>query len=367
MTTLRRARQQAKRTQIIAEVGINHNGDIDTALEMVESAASAGADAVKFQTFEPASLVQAGTELANYQIRSEVDAIDQLSMLKGVQLSPYQHRELFDRCERHGVEFMSTAFDEPSLKWLSQELKLKRLKIASGEVTNGPFLLSHAKIGLPIILSTGMASIEELDEALGVIGLGYLGESDLSREAANAALTVPDVRQVLRQNVTLLQCTTQYPAPICDANLAVLPMFENRYGVHVGYSDHTLGITSTIVAVALGASVIEKHFTLDRRLPGPDQKASLLPEEFKEMVTAIRDAEVSLGSGEKKLQLSEKENLEAARKSLFAACTIRAGETLSTENVEIKRPGVGPSPMQYWDLIGTVAHKLIAKGDPIDG
>jgi len=365
--TVNKCPKEVEDVFVIAEIGINHNGDIDTALKMIECAASAGADAVKFQTFNADMLVLAGARLANYQTRSGTDAGDQLSLLKKVQLTYSEHQLLVGRAAECDVEFMSTAFDSPSLAFLVKEAGLKRLKIASGEITNGPFLLEHAKLGLPIILSTGMARLEEIDEALGVIGLGYVGRKDLQREEPKAAWQVPEVAEALREKVTLLQCTTQYPAPIDEANLDVLTLFSSRYGVRVGYSDHTIGNTAAVVAVSLGASVIEKHFTLDKSLPGPDQKASLSPEEFEHMVKVIRDAQASLGEEEKEPQTSEKENIDVARKSLFASRSITAGERFSSENIEIKRPGTGISPMRYWDLLGTVARRSIPKGSPIDG
>ncbi len=351
---------------MIAEIGINHNGEISNALQLIESAAAAGADAVKFQTYEAESLVNKGVRLANYQARSETLATDQLSMLKRMQLTHPEHQQLQDFSNQCGVEFMSTAFDSASLAFLTQEMRPKRLKIGSGEITNGPFLHEHAKIGLPILLSTGMASQKEIDEALGVIGFGLVGINDINREQLTNAWKIPSVIQALKQYVTLLQCTTQYPAPVHEANLRVLELFRERYGVRVGFSDHTMGTTAAIVSVAMGASVIEKHLTLDRSLPGPDHKASLLPQEFANMVQVIREAETALGRRCKEIQYSEKENLEIARKSLFASKRILAGERLSSDNVEIKRPGSGCSPMLYWDILGTITEKSIEEGDPIN-
>ncbi len=353
------------RALVVAEIGVNHNGDVSTATQMIEEAASAGADAVKFQTYDAQALVSEGARLANYQAVAEISTSDQLSMLKRLQLSQEEHKILNQHSKKFGVEFMSTAFDFHSLEFLSQEMDLKRLKIGSGEITNGPFLLAHANIGLPIILSTGMASTQELDDALAVIGCGLLGKKLVDRSDLESAWQSPEVTDALKKKVTLLQCTTQYPAPINEANLRAMSFFRRRYGVSAGYSDHTLGKTTAIVAVALGAKVIEKHFTLDKTMPGPDQKASLEPQEFKELVEAIRSAEASLGEEKKKTQPCELENLDIARKSLYAARTISAGQRFSEKDIEIKKPAGGMSPMRYWEILGSIAREEIPKGKPI--
>ena len=357
----------SSRALVVAEIGVNHNGDVSTATQMIEEAASAGADAVKFQTYDAEALVSEGARLANYQAVAEIPTSDQLSMLKRLQLSQEEHKILNQHSKRLGVEFMSTAFDFHSLEFLCREMNLKRLKIGSGEITNGPFLLAHANIGLPIILSTGMANTQELDDALAVIGCGLLGKRFVDRNDLQFAWQSPEVTDALREKVTLLQCTTQYPAPISEANLRAMSFFRRRYGVSVGYSDHTLGKTTAIVAVALGAKVIEKHFTLDKTMPGPDQKASLEPQEFKELVEAIRGAEASLGEEEKKTQPCELENINVARKSLYAAKNIAVGERFSVEHIEIKRPAGGLSPMRYWEILGSTAQEEIPKGKPILG
>ena len=357
--------QLAENVFVIAEIGVNHNGEIDAALEMTERAAAAGANAVKFQTFESSALVTPGTESARYQKENIGSAHDQLSMLRGLELKQSDYRLLQKRCWNFGVEFMSTAFDFGSLEFLIHELGVERLKIGSGEITNGPFLLAHSQTGRSIVLSTGMANLEDVSRALAVLAFGFLENGIPDELAIQEVFDSTEGQDVLQKKVTLLQCTTQYPAPLEDANLRAMVSMRKQYRLNVGYSDHTLGTTASIVAVSLGATIIEKHFTLDRSLPGPDQKASIEPKEFQELVRTIRNVEACLGDGIKSVQLSESENIGIARKSIVAATNIRKGEILTVANLAFKRPGYGISPMEYWDILGSAAEMNFQKGDLI--
>ena len=350
---------------VIAEIGVNHNGEIDTALEMTERAAAAGANAVKFQTFNSSALVTPGAEIARYQRENIGSTQDQLSMLCELELEQSDYSLLKTRCLDTGVEFMSTAFDFGSLDFLVHELGVERLKVGSGEITNGPFLLAHARTGCSIVLSTGMANDEDVSRALGILAFGFLEGGVPDQHKIQEAFKSKEGRAVLRNKVTLLQCTTQYPAPLDNANLRAMVSMRKQYKVNVGYSDHTLGTTASLVAVSLGATIIEKHFTLDRSLPGPDHKASAEPQEFQELVSAIRNVEACLGDGIKSVQSSERENIGIARKSIVAATAIRKGDLLTPSNLTFMRPGYGLSPMEYWDILGTAAEMTFQKGDLI--
>ena len=341
-----------RKTFVIAEIGVNHNGDLNRALEMIDAAAEARVDAVKFQTFNVDDLVTRNVPKARYQQSNIGGNESQFSMLKRLQLTVEDHHELYAHCCKNRVEFMSTAFDLCSLQFLVKELGVQRLKIASGEVTNGPLLLEHARSGMNILMSTGMASLSEIHQALVVLAYGYLRTATPSRSDREGVLDLPSGREKLKEKVTLLQCTTQYPAPVEEANVRAILGMREEFGLSVGYSDHTAGITTAIVAIAFGASVIEKHLTLDRSLPGPDHKASIEPGELSLMVQAIEDAERCLGGKIKAVQRSEKENISVARKSIVATRVIAKGEVFSSDNIAIKRPGTGQSPMNYWDLLG---------------
>ncbi len=317
---------------IIAEAGVNHNGDLDTARQLVAAAAAAGADIVKFQTFSARKLVTSGAAKAAYQIATTGNQEGQLDMIRKLELSRQDHEVLIDECRRHGIRFFSTAFDTDSFDML-MDMGLDQVKIPSGELTNLPLLRHMTRHGLPVMLSTGMATLGEVEAAVDVI----------------------ERNGTPRQRITVLHCTTEYPAPMEDVNLHAMLSMKAAFGVEVGYSDHTPGIEIPVAAVALGATIIEKHFTLDRNLPGPDHKASLEPDQFKAMVDAIRNVEVALGDGIKRPSASELKNKPIARKSLVAARHIRAGERFSAENLAAKRPGTGISPMQWDDVIGRVA------------
>lgn len=317
------------RTLIIAEAGVNHNGDMALATQLIDAAAQAGADVVKFQTFRADRLVTSTAVKADYQARATGSAESQQEMLRRLELSLDQHKILIRHCHSSGIEFLSTGFDIASVDLLCG-LGVQIMKIPSGEITNLPYLRHIGALKQRVILSTGMSCLGEVEAALSVL-----------LDAGT-----------LRENITILQCTTEYPAPVEEANLRAMRTMGDAFGVAVGYSDHTPGIEVPIAAVALGATVIEKHFTLDRSLPGPDHKASLEPEELVTMVRAIRNVELALGDGIKRPSLSERENKTVARKSIVAAAPIRKGEIFTEHNLAVKRPGTGLSPMRWDELIG---------------
>jgi N,N'-diacetyllegionaminate synthase len=327
----------SRRTLIIAEAGVNHCGDIGMAKRLVEAAAEAGADLVKFQTFSSSRLAIAGAEKARYQIDATDAAESQSEMLRRLELSADMHVELIDHCGRQGISFFSSAFDVQGVDFLVG-LGIDRIKIPSGEITNLPYLRHIGGLGKPVILSTGMATLGEIEDALAV--LEHSGTP--------------------RNHVTVLHCNTEYPTPMHDVNLTAMVNIGLAFGVEVGYSDHTLGTEVPVAAVALGACVIEKHFTLDRRLAGPDHGASLEPSELSAMVRAIRNVERALGDGIKRPTLSEIKNRPVARKSIVASRPIKAGDVFSEDNVTSKRPGTGISPMRWDEVVGRVARRDFA-------
>ena len=352
--------QKSKKTKcyIIAEAGVNHNGSIDMAKQLIDIAAEAGADAVKFQTFKAEKVISKYAPKADYQKKTTAETESQLDMVKKLELDEETHYILIEHCRARNIEFLSTPFDFESIDLLARKLDLQHLKIPSGEITNGPYLLYVAQTGKPVILSTGMSTLAEVETALGVLAFGYLGNTDKpSLHNFQNAYCSDAGLEVLKGKVILLHCTTEYPSPFEDVNLWVMKTMQNAFGLPVGLSDHTSGIAVPIAAVALGAAVIEKHFTLDRNLPGPDQKASLEPDELKLMVTSIRNIEVALGNGHKVPAASEMKNRNIARKSLFAAMPVIKGELFSVSNLTMKRPGKGISPMKYWELIGEKSKK----------
>lgn len=347
------------KTLIIAEAGVNHNGDEKLAFELVDAACAAGADVVKFQTFKADKLVSKHARQADYQVLNTGIVEPQYDMLKRLELSYDLHFELLSYCDQKGIEFLSTAFDLESLLFLVNDLGFKRLKVPSGEITNAPLVLAYARSGCDIILSTGMASLSDIEQALGIIAFGLIGETNkkLTKSAFCEAYFSAEGQKALREKVTVLHCTTEYPAPPCDINLKAMDTMAQAFPCAVGYSDHSEGITVPVAAVARGACLVEKHFTLDRNLPGPDHLASLEPDELKAMVTGIRMVEQVLGDGIKGPRSSEMKNIVVARKSLVVAKPIKKGERFSEQNLAVKRPGNGISPMHYWDVIGTVAEK----------
>jgi N,N'-diacetyllegionaminate synthase len=322
------------RTLIIAEAGVNHNGDIAMARRLIEVAAEAKVDMVKFQTFSADRLVTAHASKAEYQVQSTGKSESQRDMLSQLELSSEMHKALIKHCRLHGICFFSTAFDVESLDFLFG-LRLDRIKIPSGEITNLPYLRSVATYGKPVILSTGMATLGEIESALAELETGGIS----------------------RERITVLHCNTEYPTPMADVNLRAMCNIGKVFDVAVGYSDHTAGIEVAIAAVALGATIIEKHFTLDRNLPGPDHKASLEPRELKAMVDAIRNIEVALGDGIKRPSQSELKNKPIARKSIVAIRPIHKGDQFTQENIGIKRPGTGISPMLWNEVIGRIASR----------
>lgn len=351
---------------IIAEAGVNHDGSLAQALRLVDIAADAGADAVKFQTFRAATLVSRAAPKADYQIKSTGTAESQHDMIQRLELDEAAHAALIRHCATRGIEFMSTPFDLESLELLAKRFDVARLKMPSGDITNGPLLLAAARTGKPIILSTGMSTLDEVETALGILAFGYIEAVQAPTLAACAqAFASPAGRKALERSVRLLHCTTEYPAPFEEVNLRAMGTLAEAFGLPVGYSDHTQGIAIPVAAVALGATAIEKHFTLDRNLPGPDHNASLEPDELVQMVRSIREVERALGSPQKRPAASEMKNLPIARKSLVAARAIRKGESFSAENLAVKRPGNGVSPMRYWEWLGKVADRDYAPDDKV--
>jgi N-acetylneuraminate synthase len=343
-------------TFIIAEAGVNHNGSLDRALALVDLAANAGADAVKFQTFIPEAVISRYAQKAKYQVKTTGDGESQLEMVKRLALDLDAHKQLKRRCEMRNIQFLSTPFDLSSIDMLVNDLKVPQIKVASGEITNAPLLLRVAHSGLPVILSTGMSLLGDIEDALGVLAYGYLQPSEVpSIPGFKQAFLSREGQGQLQQKVTLLHCTTEYPSPFEDVNLLAMETLARAFGLPVGLSDHTLGYSVPIAAVALGACIVEKHFTLDRSLPGPDHIASLEPQELMSMIVAIRQVESSLGQARKLVASSEEKNRNIARKSLVAATAIRAGESFTTENLTSKRPGSGISPMHYWETLGRSA------------
>ena len=331
------------RTLIIAEAGVNHNGDLELAKQLIDVAAKAGADYVKFQTFSADRIVSQSASKAEYQQQTTDASETQYAMLKRLELSNEMHLELIKHCEEQSIKFFSTGFDVESVELLV-ELGIDLIKIPSGEITNLPYLRYIGSLGLPVILSSGMSTMDEIGDALSILEQAGLG----------------------RAQITVLHCTTEYPTPMDEVNLRAMNNIRNTLGVAVGYSDHTVGIEVSIAAVALGASVIEKHFTIDRSLPGPDHKASLEPIELGEMVKAIRNVEVALGSDVKRPTNSEIKNMRIARKSILAGRKIEVGEILSASNLVVKRPGDGISPMHWDHLIGQIACREYLPDEMID-
>ena len=342
---------------IVAEAGVNHNGDPSLAYQLIDSAAESGANAVKFQTFKTESLVTTDAIKAKYQQDTTDRDESQFSMLKKLELSHATHRKLFEYCNKKNIDFLSTAFDLESLDFLVNDLGLNTLKVSSGDITNGVLLLAHARTRCDLIISTGMATLSEVEQALGVIAFGLIHGNNLdtppSRTAFQLAYISHKGRQLLKKNVTLLHCTTEYPAPLEDIDLNSMATLKNTFGLRTGYSDHTEGMIVSIAASAMGAILIEKHFTLDKNMPGPDHLVSLDPSELKEMVLAIRTVEKITGDGIKGPKPSELKNIPIARKSLVSVSTIQKGDLFTEDNLTVKRPGTGRSPMEYWDLLGT--------------
>ncbi|NIY94313.1 N-acetylneuraminate synthase [Vibrio diazotrophicus] len=354
-------------TLIIAEAGVNHNGDEALAFKLVDAAHQAGADIVKFQTFKAKNLVTEQAKQADYQVANTQKQESQLAMLSRLELSYAAHHQLVKHCESLGIEFLSTAFDSESLDFLVNDLGLTRLKLPSGELTNAPLVLEHARTGCDLIVSTGMATLAEIEMALGVIAFGYTTADHVAPSvlAFQQAYASNEGQKALKEKVTILHCTTEYPAPMAEINLKAMDTLGKAFDLPAGYSDHSEGITIPIAAVARGAVLIEKHFTLDKNMEGPDHKASLEPDELTAMVKATRQVELALGSAVKSPTVSEVKNKAVARKSLVASQAIQAGDAFSADNVMIKRPGNGMSPYQYWEMLERKASRDYQVGDLI--
>ena len=333
----------SRKTLIIAEAGVNHNGDLELAKQIVKAAANAGADLVKFQTFTAERLAIDSAPKADYQNQTTDQKQSQFSMLRQLELTAEMHEQLIVYCSKQGIGFFSTGFDLQSVDYLAS-LGADRFKIPSGEITNLPYLRHVGAFGKPLILSTGMATLGEIE----------------------AALDACEIAGTPRSRITVLHCNTEYPTPMQDVNLRAMCSIRDAFGVAVGYSDHTLGIEVPIAAVALGATVIEKHLTLDRNWPGPDHKASLEPDEFAVMVRAIRNIEQAMGDGIKRPSPSEAKNKPIARKSLVAARSIKAGERFTPENLTAKRPGTGVSPMRWDEVMGRTATRNYGADEMIE-
>jgi len=321
-------------TLIIAEAGVNHNGSLELAYKLIDKASEAGADLVKFQTFKAEYLVTESASKANYQLGTTDSKETQFEMIKKLELNDEMHLKLISRCREKGIRFSSTGFDTSSVDFLIK-LGVGFLKVPSGEITNLPYLRHVGSKGLPIILSTGMCTMLEVRNVVKILELAGSKKSD----------------------ITVLHCNTEYPTPMEDVNLLAMLSIEKELGVKVGYSVHTLGIEVPVAAVAMGATIIEKHFTLDRGMDGPDHAASLEPNELKQMVDSIRNIEKAMGDGQKKPSKSEDANLGVARKSIVASKNIKAGEKFTEENIAVKRPGTGLCPMRWDELLGLEAKK----------
>ena len=334
-----------KRVTVIAEAGVNHNGDLNIAFNLIKVAANAGADIIKFQTFHAEEIVTSYSKKANYQIQNNLEEATetQKEMLRKLELSDNDHQLLIEKCNQYNIEFLSTGFDLKSLNLLNN-FGLKRYKIPSGEITNLPYLRHIVKFKKPIIMSTGMASLDEIEAAVNV----------LLKEGHP------------KEKLTLLQCTTEYPAPFEEINLKVMETFRKKFNVEVGISDHSEGISVPIASVALGATVIEKHLTLDKKLPGPDHKASIEPDELISMIKGIREIESALGNGIKQTTISEERNKNIIRKSVVALKTINKGDTFTSDNIGCKRPGYGISPMKIENILGGKATKKFEKDEMIE-
>lgn len=354
---------------VIAEAGVNHNGSLDRAIKLVDAAAEAGSDAVKFQTFRAGDVVTLRAPKAEYQRNATGGGESQHEMIRRLEMDEAMHAALIERAAVQGIDFLSTPFDSQSLSLLVDRFCLKTIKLSSGDITNAPYLLEVARRASRLIVSTGMSTLGEVEAALGVIAFGLIAAPDTTPggDSFEAAFASDRGQEALRQRVVLLHCTTEYPTPFAEVNLRAMDTLATAFGLPVGYSDHTLGVQVAIAAAARGARVIEKHFTLDRNLPGPDHQASLEPEELAVMVRGIRDVEVALGSCTKRPAPSELANRAVARKVIVAAAPIAKGEAFSTANLTVKRAGVGCSPFRYWDFLGCHAERSYERDEVIDG
>lgn len=357
---------RSNHTYIIAEAGVNHNGSLEMAKQLIDVAVEAKADAVKFQTFKAEKLVNKNAPKADYQKKTTDAQESQYEMIKKLELNEDSHHILIEYCKKQKIQFLSSPFDSESVDLLANTLNLPFLKIPSGEITNAPLLLKIACTGKSAILSTGMCLLNEVEAALGVLAFGYLFPDKIpSLIGFQQAFCSKEGQAILQEKVTVLHCTSEYPAPFAEVNLFAMDTLRHAFGLRVGFSDHTDGISIPIAAVARGATVIEKHFTLDKNLSGPDHKASLEPSELKKMISSIREVELALGAPLKQPSPSEVKNMLVVRKSLVADKNIKQGEKFSAENLAIKRPGGGVSPLFFWDLLGKKANRDYSQGEII--
>ena len=354
-------------TKIIAEAGVNHNGDVKTAFKLVEVAAEAGADFIKFQTFEPKMLVAESLSVSSYQKKGVPKKETQLDLLKSVALSEDEFLQIQKCCKLNGIEFITTAFDDQSLEFVTAKLKPQILKISSGDLTNTPFIYKHSLAKSKIILSTGMGTMGDIERALSVIAHGlYYGRKPISSSSDfDHVLSDPAARNILRENVTLLHCTTNYPTRPESINLACIETLRNAFKLEVGFSDHSEGIHIPISAATLGATIIEKHFTLDKTMHGPDHAMSIAPSELFALVKSIRDVNKAIGCSVKVILPEEREHIQKARKVLVASKAIAIGEDFNSNNITILRAGDGISPHAMWDLFGKKSKREYQVGEII--
>ncbi len=357
---------RSNKVTIIAEAGVNHNGSVKHAEWLIDVAAEMGADAVKFQTFHTDDVLIKDVPKVKYQITNTNNNESQYDMIKALELSQAEFAYLNAHCRKRNITFLSTPFDLRSLDFLVNQLEMSRIKIASNEITNGPLLLAAAMTGKPILLSTGMSNLTDIEKALSVIAFGYVYPSgEASERAFQHAYQSEQGKACLKEKVTLLHCTSEYPATHASLNLRAIQTLATMFGLSVGYSDHSLGIDVPLVAIGLGARVIEKHFTLSKTMQGPDHVASLDPTELGKLVKAIRHMEDALGDGIKQPMPCEMETLKIMRRSLISNANIQIGDAFSCGNMVAKQPGTGISPMNYWDYLGRKANRSYEKDEMI--
>ena len=357
---------EIKKTYIIAEAGVNHNGSVEMAKQLIDVAVESGVDAVKFQTFKTEQVVTRDAPKADYQKKTTGNVESQFEMIKKLELDENDHLLLVRYCKDKTIQFISSPFDFESVDFLVNSCNVPYLKIGSGEITNAPLLLKAAYSGKQIILSTGMSTLSEVEEALGVLAFGYLKSiAKETPEEFRLAYCSHAGQQVLKEKVVLLHCTTEYPSAFCDVNLRAMDTMRMAFDLPVGFSDHTPGIAMPIAAAARGAILIEKHFTLNRELLGPDHRASLEPNELKAMVESIREVELALGTGVKIPVFAEMGNRRITRKSIVVTKNIKQGEYFTNDNIATKRPGIGVSPMHYWEYLDKISTREYIKDDLI--
>lgn len=354
------------RCKIIAEVGVNHNGDINLAIELIDRAVYCGADYVKFQCFSSSALVTPHARKAPYQEKGNGQNESQFEMLSRLELTEKNHLQIVQHCKARNIEYLASAFNERAIDFLSKQLGQKKLKIGSGELTNGPLLLKAARSGMEIFLSTGMSFLSEVEEAISVIAFGMTQQREpQSRDDLKSILTMPSARDLIKKKLTLLHCTSEYPAPIEDINLLAMKTMKDAFGVRVGYSDHARGNAMSIAAVAHGATLIEKHLTLDRNMHGPDHAASIEPEEFLTLVQDIRAVEKGIGCGIKQPSEVELINSKIVRKRIVSCKKLNAGDKITRNDITTKRSSKGICSMNYWDIIGRIIKNSIDADTPI--